>query len=209
MTPRFQSFRPSQLFRPVQPFRPAQKNRRQFLKVGIAGALALAVTRSLNRNAFAIAIANPDLGRGSLDLRKLANKDADVIAALAPVILAGSLPEDVVSRQIAINEVVEAFDRTVAGLSPAVQREVEELLSLLTMPITRRFVVGISASWPNATEDEIKQFLERWRNHRFALLQQGYQALVRLMIACWYGNPLSWGKISYSGPPFAKELGLQ
>jgi hypothetical protein len=182
-------------------------NRRQFLKVGIAGALALAVTRSLDRNAFALV--NPNSLRGSLDLKNLANKDAEVIAALAPVILAGSLPDDIVSRQIAINEVVEAFDRTVAGLSPAVQREVEELLSLLTMPITRRFVVGISATWPNATEEEIKQFLERWRNHRFALLQQGYQALVRVMIACWYGNPLSWGKISYSGPPFAKELGLQ
>jgi hypothetical protein len=182
-------------------------SRRQFLKVGIAGALALAATRSLDRNAFALV--NPNSLRGSLDLKNLANKDAEVIAALAPVILAGSLPDDIVSRQIAINEVVEAFDRTVAGLSPAVQREVEELLSLLTMPITRRFVVGISATWPNATEEEIKQFLERWRNHRFALLQQGYQALVRVMIACWYGNPLSWGKISYSGPPFAKELGLQ
>ena len=184
-----------------------QNSRRQFLKVGIAGALALAVTRSLDRNAFALV--NPNSLRGSLDLKKLANKDAEVIAALAPVILAGSLPDDIVSRQIAINEVVEAFDRTVAGLSPAVQREVEELLSLLTMPITRRFVVGISATWPNATEEEIKQFLERWRNHRFALLQQGYQALVRVMIACWYGNPLSWGKINYGGPPFAKELGLQ
>lgn len=182
-------------------------SRRQFLKVGIAGALALAVTRSLDRHAFAVAV--PVAARGSLDLKKLANKDAEVIAALAPVILAGSLPDDIVSRQIAINEVVEAFDRTVAGLSPAVQREVEELLSLLTMPITRRFVVGISATWPNASEAEIKAFLERWRNHRFALLQQGYQALVRVMIACWYGNPLSWGKISYSGPPFAKELGLQ
>ncbi len=185
----------------------SRNSRRQFLKVGIAGALALAITRSLDRNAFAIAAS--DAARGSLDLKKLANKDAEVIAALAPVILAGSLPEDVVSRQIAINEVVEAFDRTVAGLSPAVQREVEELLSLLTMPITRRFVVGISATWPNASEEEIKKFLERWRNHRFALLQQGYQALVRVMIACWYGNPLSWSKISYSGPPFAKELGLQ
>lgn len=185
----------------------SQTSRRQFLKVGIAGAFALAITRSLDRNAFALV--NPNSLRGSLDLKNLANKDAEVIAALAPVILAGSLPDDVVSRQIAINEVVEAFDRTVAGLSPAVQREVEELLSLLTMPITRRFIVGISATWPNATEEEIKQFLERWRNHRFALLQQGYQALVRVMIACWYGNPLSWGKISYSGPPFAKELGLQ
>ncbi len=184
-----------------------QPHRRQLLKVGIAGAFALAVTRSLEHHAFAIA--SPQAVQGSLDLKKLVNKDADVIAALAPVILSGSLPEDVVSRQIAINEVVEAFDRTVAGLSPAVQREVEELLSLLTMPITRRFVVGISASWPNATEDEIKQFLDRWRNHRFALFQQGYQALVRLMIACWYGNPLSWGKINYDGPPFAKELGLQ
>jgi hypothetical protein len=183
-------------------------SRRIFLKTTAAGAVALALVRTMDRDVFAQDAA-PAARPGSLDLKKLANKDAEVIAALAPVILADSLPEDAVSRAVAINEVVEAFDRTVAGLSPAVQREVEELLSLLTMSFTRRFVVGLATPWNTAPEAEIRAFLERWRNHRFALLQQGYQALVRVMIACWYGNPLSWARIGYSGPPYAKELGLQ
>ncbi len=179
-------------------------SRRTFLQTGLAGAVALACVRTLDHDVFA-----QDAPRGSLDLKKIANKDAEVIAALAPVILAGSLPTDPVSKQIAINEVVEAFDRTVAGLAPAVQREVEELFSLLTMSLTRRFVVGLSTPWNAAPEAEIQAFLVRWRDHRFATLQQGYQALVRVMIACWYGNPLSWNRIGYTGPPFAKELGLQ
>jgi hypothetical protein len=182
-----------------------QIKRREFLQIGAASAALLALTRTLDRNAFAQDLASA----GSLDLKKIANQDAVVIAALAPVILAGSLPDDPASKQIAINEVVEAFDRTVAGLSPSVQAEVEELLSLLTMSVTRRFVAGVSKPWNEASEADVKAFLDGWRHSRIALLQQGYQALVRLIIACWYGNPLSWGRIDYAGPPFAKELGLQ
>ena len=179
-------------------------SRRTFLKVGIAGACVLMTARVLDRSVFA-----QHEGPGSLDLKKLANKDADCIAALAPAVLKGALPDDPVARAVAINEMVEAFDRTVAGLSPAVQREVEELLSLLTFSLTRRFVAGVSKPWSEASTEDVEAFLNGWRQSRLALLQQGYQALARVMIACWYGNPLSWQKIGYGGPPYAKELGLQ
>jgi hypothetical protein len=159
--------------------------------------------RILDREVFA-----QDERPGSLDLKKIANKDAVCVAALAAAILKGALPDDPGARAIAINEVVEAFDRTVTGLSPAVQKEVEELLSLLTFSLTRRFVAGVSKPWDEASEAEMTDFLSNWRQSRFALLRQGYQALVRLIVACWYGNPLSWGKIAYGGPPFGKELGL-
>ena len=87
-------------------------SRRTFLKVGVASACLLATARVLDRNVFA-----QENQPGSLDLKKIANKDADCIAALAPAVLKGALPDDPVARQVAINEVVEAFDRTVAGLS--------------------------------------------------------------------------------------------
>ena len=179
-------------------------SRRTFLKVGVGGALVLVVARSLDRGVFA-----QDNGPGSLDLKKLANKDAECLAAIVPAILKGAMPDDPVARQVAINEVVEAFDRTVAGLSPAMQKEVDELLSLLTLSVSRRFVAGVSKPWREASEADVSEFLDRWRQSRFALLQQAYQALARLMLACWYGNPLSWGKIGYGGPPHAQELGLQ
>ena len=178
-------------------------SRRAFLKVGVAGACVLMAARMLDREVFA-----QDDKPGSLDLKKIANKDAVCIAALAGAVLKGALPDDPVARAIAINEVVEAFDRTVAGLSPAVQKELEELLSLLTFSVTRRFVAGVSKPWDEASEEDVTNFLGNWRQSRFALLQQGYQALARVIVACWYGNPLSWEKINYGGPPFAKELGL-
>ncbi|MEP7154872.1 MAG: hypothetical protein ABI905_03810 [Betaproteobacteria bacterium] len=178
-------------------------SRRAFLKVGLAGAFVLAVARGMDRQVFAQAPTG-----GSLDLKKLANKDADCIAALAPAILNGALPADPAARLVAINEVVEAFDRTVAGLSPAIQKEVEQLLSLLTFAPTRRLVAGVSAPWHEATEADVSRFIEQWRQSRFSVLQQGYQALSQLMIACWYGNPLAWESIGYGGPPQARELGL-
>ena len=180
--------------------------RRTFLKVGVVSACVLLTARTLDRDVFAGNDGQRETG--SLDLKKISNKDAACIAALAGAVLRGALPEDPVARLIAINEVVEAFDRTVAGLSPGVQKEVEELLSLLTFALTRRFIAGVSKPWNEATEQDVTNFLNNWRHSRFNLLQQGYQALARVIVACWYGNPLSWGAISYDGPPFGKELGL-
>jgi hypothetical protein len=182
-------------------------SRREFLKVGAGAAMTLAVTHALNRPLFAQPVGGGSAG--SLDLKHFANRDAELIAALAPAILADALPLDPASRQVAINEVVEAFDRTIFGLSPAVQREVDELMSLLTFAPTRYLIAGIRSPWNAASAEEIDAFLQRWRDSRLALLQQGYQALVRLMIACWYGNPLAWAQIGYPGPPHAREFGLQ
>jgi hypothetical protein len=184
-------------------------SRRTFLKVGISSACLLIAARTLDRDVFAQDRFAQESRPGSLDLKKIANKDAEFIAALAPAVLKGALPEENVARQVAINEVVEAFDRTVAGLSPAVQRELDELLSLLTFAPTRRFVAGVTNPWNQATEADVTAFLASWRQSRFSLLQQGYQALARVMIACWYGNPLSWQRIGYSGPPHGRELGLE
>lgn len=176
--------------------------RREFMKVGIGAALALAIARSIDRDVLAQPVpAEPQ------PYQKISRDAAEAIAAIAAVVLAGNLPADAASRQIAINEIVAAFDRTVAGLPPAVQGEVDELLSLLTFGLTRRFIAGVAKPWAQAGEVEVKAFLDGWRSSRFVLLQQGYQALVRALLACWYGNPRSWPMIGYGGPPFAQQLG--
>ena len=179
-----------------------QFSRRQFIKVSATAALALAITRSLDRDVFAQTGAST-----LLSFQKITARDAEAIAAIAAAILAGNLPADTASRQAAINEIVAAFDRTVAGLPPAIQGEVGELLSLLTFGPTRRFIVGIAKPWSQASAAEVKAFLDSWRHSRFTTQQQGYQALVRALIACWYGNPRSWPEIGYPGPPHAQQLG--
>ncbi len=172
-------------------------SRRRFLKAGVAGAALLTFAR----------FAQQPLGasQGLLELRVLDSKSAQLISALAPVMLAGSLPDEPTARAIAIDEVVAAMDRAIAGLSPAVQEEVQQLLSLLTFAPTRALFAGVWKPWPEASSVEITAFLENWRNSRLDLLQSGYQALKQLLQACWFGNPLAWEKIGYPGPPFTIE----
>jgi hypothetical protein len=177
-------------------------SRRRFLQVGVAGAAVLTVAHFLNRG-------SPVPSQGSLDLRSLDAKSASLVAAIAPVILSGALPDDITSRRIAVNEVVEAFDRALSGLSPAVQAELQQLLSLLTFAPTRVVVAGVRKPWHEADEKDVAAFLASWRHSRFDLLQSGYQALKQLMQACWYGNPLAWGKIGFSLPSSAIDLGAR
>jgi hypothetical protein len=180
--------------------------RRTFLKAGLIASVGLGLVNQLHTSAKAQPANTAELG--TFDLKKLKNADAVLIAALAPVILAGTLPQAEDARKVAISEVVDAFDRTIAGLSPLVEGEIRELFSLLHFSLTRKYLAGVSKPWDEASSTEIEAFLSNWRNHRFALFQGAYQALARLMIACWYGNPLSWGAIEYGGPPYGKELGL-
>ena len=153
--------------------------RRRFLQVGIAGAAVLATAGWISRP-----------GGG-------------VVEALVPVVLDGSLPAGGPERARAVRDVTEAFHRAVAGLAPAIQSEVSQLLALLAFMPTRLAFTGIASPLHEAAAADIAAFLSRWRESRFDLLRASYQALTQLIQAAWYDNPASWAAIGYPGPPKA------
>lgn len=163
--------------------------RRRFLQVGIAGAALLLAGRALVRS------------RRPSTYRVLDGRGAELVAALAPAVLAGALPAQGMPRAAAIREVVEAFDQAVAALAPAMQAEVDDLLGLLCFAPARVALAGVWSPWNEAGESAIAGFLGRWRASRFALFRAGYLALTQLLQAAWYGNPRAWGAIGYPGPP--------
>jgi hypothetical protein len=150
--------------------------RRRFLQVGLAGTAVLATAGWLAR---------PQGG---------------IVEALVPVVLDGSLPSGA-ARERAVRDVTEAFHRAVAGLTPAVQGEVAQLLALFGFAPTRILLTGIVAPLGEASAADVAAFLSRWRTSRFDLMRAGYQALTQLIQAAWYDNPASWGAIGYPGPP--------
>ena len=165
--------------------------RRRFLLVGVAGVAVLAATRLLERPARPPSPASRFLDRDG----------AALIGALVPVVLAGAIPAQGAERDAAVRDVVEAFDRAVSGLAPAVRAEIDELLGLLRFAPSRYLLTGIGTPLEEADEERIAQFLSRWRTSRFDLLRAGYQALTQLIQASWYGNAASWPAIGYPGPP--------
>ena len=170
------------------------RGRRRFLKVGIAGGLILAGARWLDRPQ---AVAAPNH-------RFLDERGASAVAALIPVVLEGALPKDAGARRRANDEIVEAFDRAVSGLSASVQKEVDELFSLLRFPPTRLMFTGLWSPLEESTPQEIASFLARWRHSRFDIQRAGYQAITQLLQAAWYGNSASWAAIGYPGAPELK-----
>ncbi|HVK54900.1 MAG TPA: hypothetical protein VM532_07710 [Burkholderiales bacterium] len=171
--------------------------RRQFIKTGLAGIAVLVTVR---------AVYGPfsDDAKPLIDdyhFVFLSEEQRVALGAIASVALAGALPSDASAYQKALKDVLRGLDVAISGFLPGVQKEVRQLLDLLTFPPTRRLVAGVRSSWADAKHEDIEGFLNRWANSRFDLLQVAYQALRQLIVAAWYGNADSWNRIGYAGPP--------
>ncbi|QEL55362.1 twin-arginine translocation signal domain-containing protein [Chromobacterium paludis] len=167
-------------------------NRRQFLQAGALGLAALGVAGYLAPPA---GDAANDGGKPAW--RWLNGQDAQIVAALAPVMLGLSgLP---------LADVVAGVDRAVAGLPPAARAEVRQLFDLLGNRWARRWLAGVRSPWSQAAPAELAAFLQGWRSSRFLLLRSAYQGLHQLINAAWYGNPASWAAIGYQQPAYVME----
>jgi hypothetical protein len=162
--------------------------RREFLRAGVLGGLLLGAMRMLP--AYAAAASAP----------KLAADQREVLTAIAPVLLAGALPEGP-GRAEAVAAVVDGVEQAVAGLPPHLRAELDQLFMLLTFGPTRWLIAGVDAPWARATTAEIGAFLESWRTSWLVLLQSGYHALHELIMAAWYARPEAWPALHYPGPP--------
>jgi hypothetical protein len=174
-------------------------SRRAFIKTGLLGGAALWLA-----SAAAPAPAKEPPREGGPAFEFLTPDDRLIVGAIAPVMLAGALPEDAAAHGDAVDDVVLGVDIGISGLPPATQAELRELLDLLNLAPARVLLAGLWSSWPEASAAEIADFLEGWRTSWFALLRSAYLGLHELILAAWYGNPQSWPRVGYDGPP---ELG--
>ncbi len=170
-------------------------SRRRWFELALGGATALAVVR-LARKATPARAAQPRARESALDPAA-----RGIVAAIAPVMLAGALPELGERESSALRDVVDGTDAAIASLTPSVQREIAQLFKLLGFPPARFLVAGVHGSWEEAGAQEIERFLQSWRTSRIATFRSGYDALHQLILAAWYGNPAAWRRIGYPGPP--------
>ena len=166
--------------------------RRTFLAVGVAGAGALALAGWLRRSPA------PAAGGATANISADGH---DILRAVVPVLLAGALPQDTAARATAFAQTLSALDTAVGGLPAAAQAELAQLFSLLSLPPVRVGVARIDAPWAEATPEQVRACLDRFRDSSVQLLRAAYDALHQLTFAAWYGDPQAWGAIGYPGPP--------
>ncbi|HVF63476.1 MAG TPA: hypothetical protein VNE58_05745 [Casimicrobiaceae bacterium] len=164
--------------------------RRTFLSLGLAGAAALSTAGWWAR-----------VRRSSTPTRGLDADARAIVSAIVPAMLDGALPSEASSTHSAIIDTVSHVDRAIAGLPEHARSELSQLFALLALPPARRAFAGVSAPWTEAGKDEVRAFLDDWRDSRWSLKRSAYDALHQLVMAAWYGNPRAWTGIGYPGPP--------
>lgn len=174
--------------------------RRRLLQVGILGSVALG-SASVGAGLSGCTARDAAAAQGYAVLR-----DADVVffRALVPVVLERQMP----AEPAKIDTVVRGIDATLHRVGPPARKAFVQLLDLLNMGLTRRFVAGVSVPWDQATSDQVRGFLDQWHGSRFAMLNASYRALIKLPPAVFYATAEGAAVAGYPGPPPAQFAAL-
>ena len=169
--------------------------RRSFLKVGALTVAAIGLggwfaSYLADRNARAV------LGAGAT----LGAQAQTMLAKLADAVLDGALPSDASQRAQAIAKVVDTADKAVAGLPLYLQKEVQELFSMLGAAPTRALLIGQWSGWADATREDVASMLTGLRQSSVALRRVVYMSLRDMVSGSYYADTGTWEQIGYPGP---------
>lgn len=174
----------------------AALSRRSFLKLGVAGSLAL--------GSVGLAAGLAGCGRreqaAAQGLRFLRDADVALFRALVPVILGDALPADPAAREARIAETLRGVDAAGDALDPPARRELHKLFDLLHLRVTRWLTTGVAESWERAAPEAVARFLARWRDSSIGAFNLGFRVLLKLVVASFYAIPAAWPLAGYPGP---------
>lgn len=163
--------------------------RRTLLTVGLAGAAVLAVAGG------ALALIQPARTKGAWNAPA-----RDMLKAVALAVLADLLPSGAAEQQKALAAHLDRVLGTVAGMPPAMQAEVDELLTIAASAPGRRALIGLSPGWAEATPEAVAAALQDMRASTLALRQQAYHALRDITNGAYFADRSTWAAIGYPGP---------
>ena len=162
--------------------------RRSLLKVGLAGGVVLALAGT------GLALVQPARRDG-----KFTEVGRALFMGLAPAVLAGLLPAETGARQQAIAGLLPRIETAIGGMPPAMQAEVDELLTIAGSTVGRMALVGLGGAWESARSDQIQAALRGMRDSSLALRQQAYHALRDLTSGSYFADESTWAMLGYNG----------
>jgi len=169
-----------------------QTDRREFLKLSVAGAAALS-TMSAGATLSGCTSSVPASG-----MKILRPEDIELLRALTPAVMKGKIaPGD--SAQI--HQTLQSFDTLMADLSEPVVVGVLQAFDVLNMGLTRGLTTGQWSAWSKASLGDAESALARLRDSGIGLLNAIYAAVIRLIASSWYLIPENALTTGYPGPP--------
>lgn len=167
-------------------------SRRSLLKVGLMGSAFLAV----GGVGATLSGCSAQPAGGFLVIRP---QDLPILRGLLPAMLNGATTQQLMPESV--EQTIKGLDYSLAHFSPAMLTLTQQLFDVLSVAVLRGPLTGIWGSWDNASAEDIKSFMTRWKNSPIALLRQGHASLLQLVGLAWYGQPNAWAHCGYPGPP--------
>ncbi len=125
--------------------------------------------------------------------------DVALFSALIPVVVSDVAALDAAQKKQTINTVLKNIDAACSALVAHQQGELRKLMDLLSVGLLRRLLTGVG-DWHEASQQDIENFLARWRSSRFETLTAGVNALMKLSAVGYYVLPQAWAAVGYPGP---------
>ncbi len=163
--------------------------RRTLLTVGLATGALLAVAGA------SLALITPARREG-----KLTEPAKAMLLAVAKAVLDTTLPSQATAQARALDGYLVRLHDTVAGMPPAIQAELDELVTIAASAPGRFALVGLRSSWGTATVAEVADALRSMRDSSLALRQQAFHALRDLTNGAYFADRSTWPAIGYPGP---------
>ena len=167
-------------------------DRRDFLKVSVAGAAALS-TISVGATLSGCTSSGPAAG-----MKYLRAEDVELLRALIPAVMKGKVAS---SDTAGIDQTLHSFDTMLGDLSGLVIEGVQQAFDVLSFGPTRGLTTGQWSSWSKASLQDAESALARLRDSSIGLLNAIYGATIRLIISAWYLIPDNAATAAYPGPP--------
>lgn len=155
-------------------------DRRNFLKVSVAGAAALS-TMSAGATISGCTSSGPATG-----MKQLRPEDIELIRALTPAVMKGKIaPGD----SAAIEATIASYDTLLDDLSAPVVAGLRQAFDVLNFGVTRGLTTGQWAAWSKASLEDAESALGRLRDSSIGLLNAIYAAMIRMIISAYYLIP--------------------
>lgn len=172
--------------------RQMRSNRRDFIKLGVAGSAALSALGG------SVALSGRGPTPPATGFTRLRPADVELVRAMVPCVLRGSVDA---ADNAAIDPTLGSLDQTLDDLSEQVVASVQQALDLISMALTRGLVTGHGSSWEGASVADAQGALSRLRDSDTEIFNAIYAALTRLVISAWYALPQGQAATGYPGPP--------
>lgn len=168
-----------------------QTDRRDFLKLSIAGGAALS-TMSAGATLSGCTSSGPASG-----MKQIRPEDIELLRAMTPAVLKGKInPGD----DAKIDQTIQSFDTLMDDLSPPVVAGVLQAFDVLNFGPTRGLTTGQWSAWSKASLEDAESALARLRDSSIGLLNAIYAAVTRLIISSYYLITENCAP-AYPGPP--------